>query len=705
MARSKEFRAKYTADASDALREQRRLEASTGKLGKKWQAVGKKMSSIGRGMTAGITLPVLAVGAASVKMAMDFEESMAKITGLVGVGREQVEAWKGDVRDLAKTTGRSAKELADALFFITSAGFRGSDAIDALTVSAQAARAGLGETVEVADAITSAINAYGKENLSAAEATDVLVATVREGKLEASQLPGVLGRLIPLSKELGVEFHEVGAALAVLSKSNGDAAQSATMLRGILNKLLKPSEMAKDVLKDVGLSAEGLRQNLAEKGLLDTLRLLRDRIGDNQEAFGKFWEDSEALAGALTILGADAGEVDAVFASLAGSTGALNDAVDSASKTTRDKMNRAIARLKDLMLELGERLLPVVAEKMEGIASAVETVVEKFKGLPEPVQKGILVFGGILVVAGPLLLVLGAIVSAAGAVGAAFGISAIAALGFIGAAAAVVAVVVGLAFLIITNWETIKQKTSEVWGAITGFLRDQWQKIKDLAHSFWNLGITRIIRMALGLWFTIIAGTWRGIFNLLRTVWGTIASVAGAYWGRIGGVIGGALDRIKGIVSSVARFIGNILGRAWNAIASGAQRAWSVVVGAFHRAESFIRGIVDRIKSTFCKLPFVKCSPIKLVVDAETAVDGVVRAFKQMDDRLPREFRRTASLSVDGVHARGGPAAGPAPRSSDGSATVVVNVHGSVIHERELAEVVRRALHRDLSRNRTTGIR
>jgi hypothetical protein len=152
-----------------------------------------KMKSVGSKMTLGVTTPLLAIGTAATRSAMSFEESMAKITALVGIPREQVQAWEADVRNLGRTYGASAGEAAEALFFITSAGLEGTAAMEALEASLKASAVGLGDTATIADVATSAMNAYELSGLSAANATDILVATVREGKLEADQLAGAMG--------------------------------------------------------------------------------------------------------------------------------------------------------------------------------------------------------------------------------------------------------------------------------------------------------------------------------------------------------------------------------------------------------------------------------------------------------------------------------------------------------------------------------
>ena len=114
-------------------------------------------------------------------MAADFDKSMTKIKTLVGVAGADVDAMAAGVKEMANVAGVSSGEAADALFFITSAGLRGADAMAVLEAATKASAIGLGETATVADLATSALNAYGVENLSAVGATDVLTAAVRRG--------------------------------------------------------------------------------------------------------------------------------------------------------------------------------------------------------------------------------------------------------------------------------------------------------------------------------------------------------------------------------------------------------------------------------------------------------------------------------------------------------------------------------------------
>jgi uncharacterized protein YukE len=94
--------------------------------------LGKNMTKVGKSMTMKVTMPLVGIGVAAAKMASDFEYSMTQIETLVGRSAQEVETLKGSVLGLSGETGRAPKELADAMFFITSAGLDAASATAAL---------------------------------------------------------------------------------------------------------------------------------------------------------------------------------------------------------------------------------------------------------------------------------------------------------------------------------------------------------------------------------------------------------------------------------------------------------------------------------------------------------------------------------------------------------------------------------------------
>lgn len=377
--------------------------------------MGKQMSSIGKMMTTRLALPMAVVGGAAMKMAMDFETSLQQIVGLVGVAQEQVNAWREDIIALAPTLGKTSVELGNAMFFITSAGLRGADALDALKASAKGASAGLGETATVADAATSAMNAYGAEALNAEMATAVLVATVREGKAEASAIAPVIGQIIPVAAELGVEFHEVGAAIAVMTRLGLNAAISATALRSTLATILKPTKQAKKEMANYGMTMGDLKRILKEEGLIALLTKLKETFGDNEESMQKVFRNVRALNGVLSIVGKNVDNNVKIFGSLARTTtDDLNNAFEVASQTAKFKLNAAMADVQNTFIELGEVVLPVVVPMIEKLGAGFKSLTGFLDRL-SPVQRTMLANIGMTTIAlGPLAFAFGKVSLAAG---------------------------------------------------------------------------------------------------------------------------------------------------------------------------------------------------------------------------------------------------------------------------------------------------
>lgn len=360
-----------------------------------------------------LALGLLAAGGAAVGAATKFEDSMSKIESLVGVAGDEVDAMKSSVLDLAGSTAQAPAKLADAMFFIQSAGLRGATAMETLEASAKASAVGLGDVTQVADLATSALNAYGAENLSATQATDVLTAAVREGKLEASELSGAIGQTLPVASAMGVRFDEVGAAFAAMSRTGTGASEAATQLRGILSTLLKPAKEAEDTLNEMGMSSQGLREQIREKGLLSVLETLVGAFDGNAAATASVFGNVRALTGVLDLMGSGAESTRQIFANMTDTTGVLEEAFGVTAETAGFKFRQAFADLQEQLVKFGQTILPTVLTMLEGVKSLIGF----FMDLPDPIKAAAGAMAAFVIASGPI----GQVAVAVGAILFAFG--------------------------------------------------------------------------------------------------------------------------------------------------------------------------------------------------------------------------------------------------------------------------------------------
>lgn len=365
------------ADSRRAQRELRRAE---------WQ-VRRFTRNISQ-QAGRIGLAFGGAGVAAGALAAQYETQFARIEGLVGVTRGEIDKLKESTLALAEDTGRGPRELADALFLATSAGFRGAEALRITELAGKAAAAGLGDAASVTDALTAAIGAYGSESLTAAQAGDVLARTVEQGRLDAAGLSGVIGPLSGLAASLGVEFHELGAGIAALSRVT-DTSGAATQLRGILTGLIRPSAEASKALEAAGISADVLRQAVADRGLLPALEHLVAAGVPLESVFS----DTQALAGALQLTGAQADANRKIFAALGTSTGKLDDAYQAVAETTEFQLRKELVQLEAEATRLGTTALPLATDALGVMSSVAQRTAVAVNELPPAVQTVIAAVG------------------------------------------------------------------------------------------------------------------------------------------------------------------------------------------------------------------------------------------------------------------------------------------------------------------------
>jgi len=324
---------------------------------------------VGRVAAAAIS----AVAVASVREASQFETTFAKIQGLVGLTADEIGDLEKAARDLGPQFGKSGNEAADALFFITSAGLRGATAVDVLEASLKGAAIGLGDVGSIANAATAAMNTYGESNLSGTDAVEALAEAVRLGQFAPEELAGALGRVIPISAELGVSFQETTGLIAALTKGGLSASEAVTGIRGAMQAFIKPTEEAKKMMEQYGLTSEGVAESIEQDGFLSTLTKLREAFGDNQEDFTKVIGSIEGLSAVFSLTGENTEAYAEIVRLATDDIKIMDEAMGFVSDTAKFKFDVAMATARDSLLEIGAAILEKVAPHLDSFILWMET--------------------------------------------------------------------------------------------------------------------------------------------------------------------------------------------------------------------------------------------------------------------------------------------------------------------------------------------
>jgi len=514
----------------DASKLNATLQTASGRL----KSFGKSTTAVGKSLQTRLALPLALAGGAAIKMAMDFDKSMTKIKSLVGIAGDEVDAMGAKAKTMANEFGVSSSKAAEALFFITSAGLRGDEAMQTLEASLKASAVGLGETATIADLATSAMNAYGSDSLGAAQATDVLTAAVREGKLSSEDLAGAMGSVLPVASNMGVQFHEVGAAFAAMSRTGTDAASGATQLNAILSGLLKPTKQAEDALNSMGLSSAGLKQQIKDEGLLSTLNTLKTAFDSNADAAQVVFPNIRALKGVLDLLGSGVEVNRGIFERMNNTMGMTQTAFDATAQSAEFRLRKAMNSSKESFAQLGATLLTGLLPIFEQVSTVIQNVFNSFFNLDEGTQKLILGLGAFAVVLPTIITLIGTLTTLMGAL-----------LSPVGLVAAALA---GVAFIIYKNW-------GEILPVVVGL----YNQFVDLYNGSEALRkVIYFLKAAFQTVFTFAKTQVMLVINSFSTMWKLIKEFSEkGFKGSFKQILSDGFDESVDIVKSAGEEIGD----------------------------------------------------------------------------------------------------------------------------------------------------
>jgi TP901 family phage tail tape measure protein len=90
--------------------------------------MGRRITNLGAGLTKGITIPVAAMGAASVKNFGDVDKQMRLVQQTMGSTRKEAELLEKRMKTAASNSGFSMQDAADATLNFARQGFKASEA-------------------------------------------------------------------------------------------------------------------------------------------------------------------------------------------------------------------------------------------------------------------------------------------------------------------------------------------------------------------------------------------------------------------------------------------------------------------------------------------------------------------------------------------------------------------------------------------------
>lgn len=344
--------------------------------------------------------------------AAEFESVMSNINTLFDDTGESVAKLEEGIKDMVKSMPVDPKELGSAAYQIVSAGISDTtEALKVLEASGKLAVAGLSTTAESADILTSAINAFSKDGLTAAEISNVLFKTVKAGKTTIAELAQAFGATAPIVAEIGVKFKDFQAATAALTTTGLPAAQAQNALRGAIAGLLKPSGEMEKLFEKIGVKS-GRELIETTENLGEAFTKLRDAALQHnisiEEAFGRI----EGLNAVFGLTGSVAGAYADTLKAVQSETDLLTEGFLKQQKTMTAQWQLVKNQVNVAMVELGSKVFPIVLGAINSVIDAIANLNKFFKNniiQIEAVTKSVIALTGAIIILRNQILILSSI--------------------------------------------------------------------------------------------------------------------------------------------------------------------------------------------------------------------------------------------------------------------------------------------------------
>lgn len=343
------------------------------------QGLGAGAASSAKGMTmlntaaAAAGVAVVAAVGASVKSAATFEQSMAKVKAISGATDVEFKALESTAKTLGETTQFSASQAADGLAFLSLAGFKAQDSIDAMPAVLNLAAAGAIDLGVAADISSNIMTGFGIAAKDTGVAADILTKTFTTANTDMNQLGMAMKYVAPVANALGWEMTDAATAVAKMSDAGIQGSQAGTSLRAMLLSLANPTGQTAKAFDKLGISvvdANGSFKPLPE--LIGHISSKMEGMTETQKTVtAAQLVGTEASAGFLALIKQGAPALQEYKTSLEESGGTAERVAKIQQDTLMGAWTQLTSAAEGLAINIGQTLIPAFRALTEGFTAVL----------------------------------------------------------------------------------------------------------------------------------------------------------------------------------------------------------------------------------------------------------------------------------------------------------------------------------------------
>lgn len=750
---------KFTKGFTSAYNDLKVFGDKTATAEQKLSGLSSAFKTAGGVLSKNVTLPLVGVGAASLKASTDFEAGMSEVKAISGATQKEFEELRNKAIEMGAKTKFSASESADAFKYMAMAGWDAQSMMDGISGIMDLAAASGEDLALTSDIVTDALTAFGLQAKDSAHFADVLAKASSKSNTNVGLMGETFKYVAPVAGALGYSVEDTAVAIGLMANSGIKGSQAGTALRSTLTRLVKPTDTVAMAMEQYNISLTDSEGKM--KPLSQVMGELRNRFSEltqeEKASLAATLAGQEGMSGLLAIVNASDGDFQKLTEEINNANGAAKDMAEIMMDNTKGAIEQLKGSLESAGIIIGDKLAPYIRSLAEWITG----LVEKFNSLDEETQNNIVKFGLFLAAIGPVMLILSKLFSAVstgirifkdfksaidlvndgysglaiqmggmpklvakvssgiGKLGKAFGVLLANPIAII--ITMVVALIGVLVYLWNTNeefknkvieiWETIKESISNVVQSIITFFTET---IPTAFNTFVSETLPNIIN-AIVTWFEQLP--YRIGFAIGQIV-GYIVNMGVSIWEwitiELPLIIEGIVQWFAQLPSRIGEWLQNVISKviAWGSdlIAKGKQTAQEFVqnfVSFMRELPGKIKNIIDeipnKIKSVGSKLKQAGKDIFNKLLDGIKSVASEITDFVQ---GIADTVGNIISGIIDGFNSvvSGADKARSAARSVDGKHAngldyVPYNGYIAELHEGE--RVLTKQQNRDYNRGRT----
>lgn len=382
------------------------------KAGDKMKGIGEKITGVGQKMTASVTAPIVALGTAAAKTTIDFEQTMAQVQALSGVGSDDLSKLTKTAKDLGATTSFTASQVGEGMSYMALAGWKTEDMLDGIAPMLDLAAASGTDLGTASDIVTDALTAFGLTAKDTTRFVDVMAQTSSNSNTTVEAMGEAFKYVAPLAGAMGYSIEDVSLALGIMANSGIKGSAAGTALRSTISRLAKPTKEVAITMAELGISMTDEQGNM---------KSLDELLGDLRTAFSGL-DEAQAAAAATSLAGKNAmsgflalvktgdGDFKKLKKAIENSNGAAKRMADTMLDTTQGAITIMQSAIEGAAISIGEELTPYIktaADKVTKLATA-------FTNMDDATRDVVIKTAAMAALAGPLAMGLGAVVSSVG---------------------------------------------------------------------------------------------------------------------------------------------------------------------------------------------------------------------------------------------------------------------------------------------------